>query len=90
LIQIKPGKAGTRLLEARFWPLSFSDLFPMSSELSLGPAVDPPQHREETLQVAAVLAFASGAPALALGIPVIVLLVVLLRCETERMMGRFP
>jgi hypothetical protein len=29
-------------------------------------------------------------PALALGIPVIVLLVVLLRCETEHTMGRFP
>ncbi len=29
-------------------------------------------------------------PALALGIPVIVLLVVLLRCETERTMGRLP
>jgi uncharacterized membrane protein YoaK (UPF0700 family) len=29
-------------------------------------------------------------PALALGIPVIALLVVLLRCETERTMGRFP
>ena len=62
----------------------------MSSELSLGPAVDPPLHREETLQIAALLAFASGAPALAIGIPGIVLLVVLLRRETERMMGRFP
>jgi len=105
----------------------------------LGPAVDPPLHREETLQVAALLSFASGyvdrytwiihgvlanqgrevgmfrrsgrsaglvvsfgtgaavgafmtkqTPALALGIPVIVLLVVLLRCETERTMGRLP
>jgi hypothetical protein len=60
LTQIKPGKAGTRLLGARSWPLSFSDLFPMSSDLSLGPAVDPPLHREETLQVAALLSFASG------------------------------
>jgi uncharacterized membrane protein YoaK (UPF0700 family) len=111
----------------------------MSSNLSLGPAVDPPLHRKETLQIAALLAFASGyvdgytwiihgvlanqgrevgmfrrsglsaglvvsfgtgagvgafmtkqAPALAIGIPGIVLLFVLLRRETERMMGRFP
>jgi len=103
----------------------------------LGPAVNPPLHREETLQVAALLAFASGyvdgytwiiqgvlanegrevgmfrrsglsaglvvsfgtgagvgaftprrAPALALGIPGV--LVVLLRCETERTTGRLP
>jgi hypothetical protein len=79
LIQIKPGSDGTRLLGARSWLLSFSDLFPMSSDGALFGTG------------AAVGAFMTKqTPALALGIPVIVLLVVLLRCETERTMGRFP
>jgi uncharacterized membrane protein YoaK (UPF0700 family) len=48
------------LLGAQSWPLNLSGLLPMSSDVSLGRAADPPLHREEALEVAALLAFAGG------------------------------
>jgi hypothetical protein len=54
---------------------------------SLGIAASPQIHRDETVQISLPLAFAGGAyatkviPDLALGLPVMALLIVLLRCE---------
>jgi hypothetical protein len=54
---------------------------------SLGIAGSPQIHHDETVQISLLLAFAGGAyatkviPDLALGLPVVALLIVLLRCE---------
>jgi hypothetical protein len=53
---------------------------------SLDIAASPPIRRDETVQISLLLAFAGGyatriIPDLALGLPVVALLIVLLRCE---------